>query len=123
MPSFTRKGLPVVRDFSSLARQSVQVHENVLAINLNNPLYLFKYTFHSISRGMLAYVLLRVLPHRWHRWVVAGAVAMISVIGLSRIVLQVHYFSDVVAGYASGMAWLVVCIGAAEWWRLRGAKT
>ncbi|MGO4503865.1 MULTISPECIES: phosphatase PAP2 family protein [unclassified Dyella] len=72
--------------------------------------------------GMLAYVLLRLLPHRWHRWVVAGAVAMISVIGLSRIVLQVHYFSDVMAGYVSGMAWLVVCIGGAEWWRLRGAR-
>jgi len=73
--------------------------------------------------GMLAYVLLRLLPHRWHRWIVAGAVAMISVIGLSRIVLQVHYFSDVVAGYISGMAWLVVCIGGAEWWRLRAPAT
>lgn len=72
--------------------------------------------------GMLAYVLLRVLPHRWHRWVIAGAVTMISVIGLSRIVLQVHYFSDVVAGYISGSAWLVVCIGAAEWWRLRSYR-
>jgi undecaprenyl-diphosphatase len=72
--------------------------------------------------GMLAYVLLRLTPHRWHRWVVAGAIAMVSVIGLSRIVLQVHYFSDVVAGYISGMAWLVVCIGMAEWWRLRGAR-
>jgi len=69
--------------------------------------------------GMLAYVLLRVLPHRWHRWVIAGAVAMIGVIGLSRIVLQVHYFSDVVAGYISGSAWLVVCIAGAEWWRMR----
>lgn len=73
--------------------------------------------------GMLAYVLLRLLPHRWHRWIIACTVAMISVIGLSRIVLQVHYFSDVVAGYLSGMAWLVVCIGGAEWWRLRTSKT
>lgn len=69
--------------------------------------------------GMLAYVLLRLLPHRWHRWVIAGAVAMVGVIGLSRIVLQVHYFSDVMAGYVSGMAWLAVCLGGAEWWRLR----
>jgi undecaprenyl-diphosphatase len=69
--------------------------------------------------GMLAYVLLRLLPHRWHRWVIAGAVVMIGVIGLSRIVLQVHYFSDVMAGYVSGMAWLAVCLGGAEWWRLR----
>ncbi|PXV61800.1 undecaprenyl-diphosphatase [Dyella jiangningensis] len=72
--------------------------------------------------GMLAYVLLQRLPHRWHRWVIAAAVAMIGVIGLSRIVLQVHYFSDVMAGYASGMAWLAVCLGMAEWWRLRAPR-
>lgn len=69
--------------------------------------------------GMLAYVLLSVLPHRWHRLVIACAVAMVTVIGLSRIVLQVHYFSDVMAGYASGLVWLVLCLGGAEWWRLR----
>jgi len=72
--------------------------------------------------GMLAYVLLRLLPQRWHRGVIAAAVAMIGVIGLSRIVLQVHYFSDVMAGYISGMAWLVICIGGAEWWRLRSLR-
>ncbi|MHA6203951.1 phosphatase PAP2 family protein [Dyella soli] len=71
--------------------------------------------------GMLAYVLLRVLPLPWHRLVIAGAVAMVAVIGVSRILLQVHYFSDVMAGYASGLAWLVLCVGGAEWWRLRGA--
>jgi len=46
-------------------------------------------------------------------------VAMVTVIGLSRIVLQVHYFSDVMAGYVSGLVWLVLCMGGAEWWRLR----
>jgi undecaprenyl-diphosphatase len=69
--------------------------------------------------GMLAYVLLRLLPHRWHRLVIAAAVAMVTLIGLSRIVLQVHYFSDVMAGYASGLVWLVLCIAGAESWRQR----
>ncbi|WP_430389286.1 phosphatase PAP2 family protein [Dyella sp. 20L07] len=72
--------------------------------------------------GMLAYVLLRLLPHRWHRVVIAGAVAMVTIIGLSRIVLQVHYFSDVMAGYASGMVWLVLCISGAEWFRGRASR-
>ena len=71
--------------------------------------------------GMLAYVLLRLLPLRWHRPVVAGAIAMVTVIGISRVLLQVHYLSDVLGGYASGLAWLVVCIGGAEYWRLRRA--
>ncbi len=71
--------------------------------------------------GMLAYVLLHLLPLRWHRPAVAGAIAMVTVIGVSRVLLQVHYLSDVLGGYASGLAWLVVCIGGAECWRLRRA--
>jgi undecaprenyl-diphosphatase len=68
--------------------------------------------------GMLAYVLLR-LSRRFHRAIVAGAVLMVGVIGTSRILLQVHYFSDVLAGYATGGAWLVLCIGTAELLRHR----
>lgn len=68
--------------------------------------------------GMLAYVLLRLLPRRFHRAVIAAALALIGAIGISRILLQVHYFSDVLAGYASGAAWLVLCIGIAEYLRV-----
>lgn len=63
--------------------------------------------------GMLAYVLLRLAP-RFHRAILAAAILLIGVIGISRILLQVHYFSDVMAGYAAGAAWLVLCIGMAE---------
>lgn len=69
--------------------------------------------------GMLAYVLLRLLPARWHRAVIAGAMLLIGGIGISRILLQVHYFSDVMAGYAFGTLWLLLCIGMAENLRLR----
>lgn len=63
--------------------------------------------------GMLAYVLLRLSP-RFHRAIIAAAMLLIGLVGISRILLQVHYFSDVLAGYAAGAAWLVLCIGAAE---------
>lgn len=65
--------------------------------------------------GMLAYVLLRLLPLRFHRRVIAAAMVLVGTIGISRILLQVHYLSDVMAGYAAGAAWLVLCIGAAEY--------
>ncbi len=65
--------------------------------------------------GMLAYVLLRLLPLRFHRMVLAMAVACVGLIGISRIALQVHYFSDVLAGFASGAVWLVACISVAEY--------
>ncbi len=75
----------------------------------------------AVFYGMLAYVLLRLLPPRWHRLVIAAAVCLIGVIGLSRVMLQVHYFSDVMAGYACGLAWLTLCIGLAETLRSRNA--
>ena len=35
--------------------------------------------------------------------------------------LQVHFASDVLAGFASGAVWLAVCVGAAELgWYQRG---
>lgn len=68
-----------------------------------------------VSYGMLAYVLLRLLPLRFHRAVIAAAVALIGAVGLSRALLQVHYFSDVLGGFVSGAAWLVICIGVAEY--------
>lgn len=63
--------------------------------------------------GMFAYVLLR-LSRRMHRAIIAVAVLLIGVVGISRILLQVHYFSDVLAGYTAGAAWLVLCIGTTE---------
>lgn len=71
--------------------------------------------------GMLAYVLLQLLPPRWHRATVAVAVILTGVIGISRVMLQVHYFSDVLGGYACGLGWLVLCIGITEYLRHRAA--
>jgi len=72
--------------------------------------------------GMLAYVLLVLTPPRFHRPIVIVAVAMTTIIGISRILLQVHYFSDVMAGYATGLAWLTLCVGSAEYIRMRQGR-
>lgn len=67
-----------------------------------------------VAYGMLAYLLVRSTPRGWHLLIVCAAIALILLIGFSRVFLQVHYFSDVIAGYMSGMAWLVVCVGGSE---------
>ena len=72
--------------------------------------------------GMLAYVLLRLSPH-YHRAIIATTMLLIGVVGISRILLQVHYFSDVLAGYTAGAAWLVLCIGAVEIMRTTTTRT
>ncbi len=71
--------------------------------------------------GMGAYLLLRQFLPRHHRDTVAAAVALVTVVGLSRVVLQAHYLSDVLAGYALGAFWLVLGIALAEQLR-RGAQ-
>ena len=60
--------------------------------------------------GMLAYVLCRFVAPRWHLPLVLAAVALAFTVGVSRVFLRVHFASDVLAGFASGTAWLVVCI-------------
>ena len=64
--------------------------------------------------GMLAYVLCRFVSPRGHLPLVLAAVALAFTVGVSRVFLRVHFASDVLAGFASGMAWLVVCIASIE---------
>jgi membrane-associated phospholipid phosphatase len=64
--------------------------------------------------GLLAYLLMLRLAPRWHRPVAAGAGLLVLAIGASRVALQVHYLSDVVAGFLLGLTWLVLVVGTAE---------
>jgi len=69
-----------------------------------------------IGYGMLAYVLTLLWIHRRSAQVavVLGAALLIIAIGFSRLYLGVHYFSDVVGGYAAGVLWLSACISGLE---------
>lgn len=65
-----------------------------------------------IGYGFLAFAL--TLTVRWaaehRRLIFAAAVLMALLVGISRVYLTVHYPSDVVGGWAAGLAWLAVCI-------------
>jgi undecaprenyl-diphosphatase len=68
-----------------------------------------------IAYGMLAYLLCLIIKNNAVRLlIVLCAFFIILLIGLSRIALGVHYFSDVLAGYAVASLWLVICIST---WR------
>jgi membrane protein DedA with SNARE-associated domain/membrane-associated phospholipid phosphatase len=68
-----------------------------------------------IGYGMLAYLLVLWLPGRHvHVSIVTMAALLVLAVGFSRLYLGVHYFSDVVAGYAAGVVWLSACISGLE---------
>ncbi|MCC6612672.1 MAG: phosphatase PAP2 family protein [Anaerolineae bacterium] len=71
--------------------------------------------FSLIAYGMLAYLIgLYVKNHYARILVVFLAVLAIVLIGISRMVLGVHYLSDVVGGFIAGGVWLATCIAAVE---------
>lgn len=76
-----------------------------------------------VAYGMLAYLALRLLPTRWHLPSLLATVALAVSIGASRLFLGVHFASDVIAGFASGIAWLALCITSIETIRRRYRQT
>ena len=50
---------------------------------------------------------------------VVAAAAWIGAVGATRVYLGVHWFSDVLAGWAVGAAWLALCVTVWLRWRAR----
>jgi undecaprenyl-diphosphatase len=69
----------------------------------------------------LAVLVARTIKRRRAKIYCVGAALLLSfLVGVSRIYLGVHYPSDVVAGWAGGTAWAVLCWLAASWLEKRG---
>ena len=61
--------------------------------------------------GLLIYLVWRNIENPWVRGVLVTLLfLLIFTIGLSRIYLRVHYASDVMAGFAVGIIWLVLSL-------------
>jgi undecaprenyl-diphosphatase len=67
--------------------------------------------------GVVLLVLLPVLPPRRRRPAVAIGIAVVVIVGLTRIALGVHFVSDVIAGWLIGTGWLLVTATAFRAWR------
>lgn len=65
-----------------------------------------------VAYVMLAYALARLMEADLGRRVqlYVGAAVIIIAVGLSRIYVGVHYPSDVMAGFAVGLAWVAICL-------------
>lgn len=73
-----------------------------------------------IFYGMIAYFLVkRTNSWRLKSFFLILAAFIAIMIGFSRIYLQVHYLSDVLAGFTGGLFWLSVCITGLELYDLK----
>ncbi|OIQ86234.1 calcium-transporting ATPase 1 [mine drainage metagenome] len=62
----------------------------------------------AVVYGLLAWLLLRRASPYWQRMGGAAAMALVLLIGLSRVYLGAHWLSDVLGGLAFGVAWVAL---------------
>lgn len=67
-------------------------------------------------------IALLVVPARYRAVAVTAAVALSGVVGATRPYLGVHWPSDVVGGWAFGVAWVVSLAIASDYWRASRAN-
>ena len=71
-----------------------------------------------IFYGIATYFIVRNI-NSWKpcAFMIVAATFIVFLIGFSRIYLQVHYLSDIIAGYAGGLFWLTICMTGLEVYR------
>lgn len=88
----------------------------VVEITLSSPTGASFPSGHSVAIaivwGALLLVFLPVVPRRFRAWAIGAVVAVIVLVGLTRIALGVHFPSDVAAGWLLGGLWLTVATAA-----------
>lgn len=75
-----------------------------------------------VTYGALLLVFLPALNRRGKTVAYISVVALVGAIGASRLMLGVHYVSDVLGGYVLGLAWLIGSTAAFSIWRTQEGK-
>jgi undecaprenyl-diphosphatase len=78
----------------------------------------------TVVFGALLLTFLPAVPLRYRTVSVVTTATLVAAIGASRVLLGVHFLSDVIAGFVLGLAWLALATAAFEIWRVeRGRRT
>jgi undecaprenyl-diphosphatase len=70
-----------------------------------------------VCYGALLLVFMPLMSNRVRNVAIAAYITLVLAIGFSRLMLGVHFISDVLGGYVLGAAWLAASVGAWEIWR------
>jgi len=62
-----------------------------------------------------------VTRRRLKVYILAVSLSLTGLVGISRVYMGVHYPTDVLAGWMTGLAWAVLCWTIARWLQRRGA--
>ena len=76
----------------------------------------------TVTYGALLLVFLPIVPKAWRWLAVTLTTLLVLAIGASRLLLGVHFVSDVAGGYALGLAWLCGSAGLFNIWRTEQGK-
>lgn len=69
--------------------------------------------------GALVLVVLPLVAEAWRPVLVAATGLVVLGIGVSRLVLGVHFITDVIGGWVLGTAWLSASTAAFSIWRVQ----
>ncbi len=73
-----------------------------------------KALFSAAFYFFMTYLVWQLLGGVWRGVVVIGLLTLVILVGISRIYLQAHYLSDVLAGYVAGFIWADTLIIASQ---------
>lgn len=76
----------------------------------------------TVVYGALLVVFLPAVYRRYRRTLVAVVVVIVAAVGSSRLLLGVHFVSDVIGGYVLGLAWLAGSVAVFETWRVERGR-
>jgi undecaprenyl-diphosphatase len=71
----------------------------------------------TVFYGVMLLIFLPIIPRRLRKLATGLVVAIVLLVGISRVALGVHYPSDVAGGWLLGVAWLAITTHAFGHWR------